>query len=257
MAKKNSAKKGSEDGYDQIKKKVSEMKAELIVLNAAIVTLGLIMIIIPEQFNTFIGQILGCVLCVWGLLRCISFLRLKKEDMFGSFALVQGAALLGIGIYFLINSDSFLRLLNVILIIMILVTGVLKLQYAINYYRLRSDKWWVHLIGAAILITLGLIAIFKPGIETNKNGAAIILTILIGASFVFSGLWDIVSVMIMSKIVKNVAQEASKQSRYVSAEAEETPSDNKGKDENVRIKKISRASLKEERVHFSDDDDID
>ena len=251
MAKSKQVKGESDQGFGQIKKKVNEMKAEMIILNAAIVTLGLIMIIIPEQFNTFIGQILGCVLCVWGLLRCISFFRLKKEDMFGSFALVQGAALIGIGVYFLINSDSFLRLLNIILIIMILVTGVLKLQNAINYYRLKSSKWWIHLIGAAILIILGLIALFKPGIETNRNGAAIILTILIGASFIFSGMWDIISVVFMSRMVKKAADEASKKSRYVPAEAEETIS--KKKKENA--KKATKESSAEETIHFSDDDD--
>lgn len=210
---KDKAKGTSKDAesLDSIKKKVREMKGEVLILNAAVFLLGLVMIIMPEQFNQFVGQILGVVLIVWGILRCISFIRLKNDEMFGSFALVQGAAMLGFGAFFLFRPEDFKLLLNTALILIILIVAVLKLQYAINYFKLKSSKWWIHLIVAVVLIAFGVFAILKPGMPIEngiiKEASALnLLTRIIGIGFVISGIWDTIAFLFMSKIIKKSAE---------------------------------------------------
>ena len=238
---KTADKKAEVKGVEGIYKKVKEMKAEMLILNIAIAVLGLIMVIIPDEFNRFMGQILGVGLIIWGVLRCISFLRLKGEDMFGSFALVQGAGMLGFGIFFLVKPNSFGELLNVALAIIVMLIAVLKIQNAINYMKLKIKNWWLHLILAVLLLGFGVVALVRPeGIAAN------LLLIFIGISFVVSAVWDIVSILFLSKVIKKTAKAAEAQSKLVNTTAE-TKKDKKAD---------SKSNAKKgETVSFGDDFD--
>ncbi len=241
------------EGIEKIKDRIKEMKGEILIMNAAVFLLGLVMVIVPDLFDQFIGQILGCVLIVWGVLRCISFLRLKGEEMFGSFALVQGAAMFGFGVFFLVKPDEFKQLLNTVLILIILVVAVLKLQYAINYIKLKVKSWWVHLIAAALMLGFGVIAILKPG----DFAVVTLLTRVIGICFVISGIWDTISVLMMSKILKKSVQEAeAAKPKYVPAVAEDKKP---APEPEKKSEKKKQKSKNEETTHFSDPElnDID
>lgn len=249
MADKNTkTKKGPQESLDGIRRKVKEMKAEMLILNCAIIILGLLLVIIPDKFNQFMGQILGAVLIIWGVIRCIAFLRLKGEEMFGSFALVQGAAMLGFGIFFIIKPDRFGDLLNVAISLIVLLIAVLKIQNAINYMKLKISKWWLHLIVAVVLLAFGIFALIRPeGIAAN------LMLILIGVSFIVSALWDIVSILFMSKVIKKTAKETEKKTRIVNTTAEVSKADSKEE------KKKAKKNKNEEVTTFDDgfDDPID
>ena len=197
--------------FEKVMDQLKATKTEMLLLNIAIVLLGLVMVCIPKQFNEFIGQILGCVLCGWGVLRVIAFLRLKNEEIFGSYALVQGAAMIGFGLFFLLQADRFAILLNNVLTIIILVAAVLKLQNAINYYKLRIRNWWLHLLAAVVLLAFGIVALVKPGFVDDKDGLVILMTIIMGVALMISGLWDIFSVLILSKAIREKAKEWDEQ----------------------------------------------
>lgn len=248
MAKKQETKKGDPQGWARIKKKVKEMRAEMMIVNVVVIILGGLMIAIPDKFNEFMSQIFGTGLVLWGCLRCFSFLRLKNEDMFGSYALVQGAAMLGFGIFFLNQPEKFRELLNIALSIIIMMVGVLKVQNAINYLKLKSGKWWIQIIGAALLLTLGVIAISNPGNMSNNT-----LLIVTGAAFIVSGVWDIISIIIMSKIIKRIAKDIENGGRMVKAEAEVKKTDEKA--EKKAEKKARKPKSGDETTHFGDDFD--
>ena len=238
-------------GWDYIKKKVREMKAEMLVMNIGIVILGCLMIAMPQQFETFIGQILGVILMLWGALRCFAFLSLKSEDMFGSFALVQGAAMLSIGIFFITQPDQFKEILKLMINLSILIIAVLKVQNAINFMRLKIKGWWIHLILGLILAAFGIIAIISRG-----NITVDLLFRLIGISFLVSGLWDIVSVILMAKAIKKTVNNVEVQNKLIDAEAETVTKDKKA--EKKAEKKAARKAKNEETTSFGDDiDDID
>lgn len=245
-------------GYEAIKEKIKEMRTEFVILSAAIVVLGMVMICFPDQFNDFVGRIIGGVLCVWGALRCITFLRLKGEEMIGSFALVQGAAMIGFGIYFLVQEDRFSNLMNMLLTIMIIVLGVLKLQHAINFYKLRINSWWLHLIAALFLVSIGVFVLIKPKFSDDENTVLKIVTIITGASFAVSGIWDIVSVTKLSAIINKIAKELEKsdgKQKAIKGTAEDKPSKNKKDKAEIKDKKSKNG----EKVTFSDPelDEID
>ena len=226
MAKEKVTIKSKEDldpkkqAFDAFMQRLKELKTELLFLNIALILLGIVMIAIPKEFNQFIGQILGCVLCVWGVIRCIAFFRLESSEIVGSYALVQGAAMLGFGLFFLFQPDRFSNLLNSALILLILIAAVLKLQNAITFFKVGIKNWWLHLIIAVVMLIFGIIALVKPGFVDDENGLLIIMTVIMGISLVISGIWDTISVLILSKAVKVKAKEWDEQG-LLSSDGEE------------------------------------
>lgn len=197
----------SSEEFENAMEKIKEIRLELMGLNIALILLGLVMIVIPKEFNQFVTQIVGCILCVWGVLRGITFLRLKNEEMFGSYALVQGVAMLVFGVFLLFQAERFAALLNNVLTLIILVVAAVKLQNAINYFKLKVKNWWLHLIAAVLLLIFGIIALVKPGFVGDEQELLMIMTIIMGTALVISGIWDIVSVHILSKAVQKKVKE--------------------------------------------------
>ena len=255
---KNDASEISE-GFDQVRIRLKELKGEMIIINIAMVVLGIVMIIIPKPFTEFIGQILGGGLCIWGVLRCITFLRLKEDEMFGSFALVQGAAMIGLGIFLLTQPARFSELLNSALVLGVLIAAVFKLQNAINYMKLKAKVWWVHLLVAVVLTVFGVIALVRPGWVDDKDGLLVVMTVITGVAFVISGVWDIFSVMYLAKLVKKKTDQM--EAEGVIPRSVKNSMDKKAKNDKkvvkLKDKDVRTKGSKNEEKEIFDDPELD
>lgn len=213
------AKKQAFSAWDEVRKNIKGVRNEMIIMNVATVILGILMVMFPGTINGLICQSIGLVLCVWGVIRIIKYFMAKAENVFGSFGLVQGGAMLGFGIFLLANPSFFVNMIDIALAIVLLVMAVIKVQYAFDFLKLNSTKWWIHILGAVIMAVLGILALTKP------FGAANAVMIMIGAGLIFSGLWDLVSVLRMSVFVRNavngVNEEKEKQKKYIEVSAED------------------------------------
>lgn len=185
---------------ENVQKHVKNTKREITFVDIALLVLGVLMIIFPEQSGDIICIAIGIILSIWGLVRLITYFASGKVESFGSFALVQGAALLGFGILFIINPAMLKAFLSAALAIILIISGVMKLQYAVDFLRLKAKFWYISLLGAIISITLGAIVFFNPFTATKW------LMLFIGISLTVNALWDLVSVAILSKIATNFAK---------------------------------------------------
>ena len=84
-------------------KKIRGIKIELIIISIALFVLGLFLTIFPEVSQIIICRAVGIALCVWGVLRLMTYFRMSREDVFVSFGLVQGISLLAFGIFFVME----------------------------------------------------------------------------------------------------------------------------------------------------------
>ena len=91
---------------------------------------------------------------------------------------------------------ALVEVLTLALGVVLLISGVLKLQYAVDFLRLKGDLWWVPFAGALVTIGLGALVFFNP-FSTMKW-----LMLFIGISFMINGVWDLVSVLLLSQEVK-------------------------------------------------------
>ena len=51
----------------EMTKRVKNVKLEIILLNVAIILIGVLMVVFPEQSQTIICRVVGILLCAWGL----------------------------------------------------------------------------------------------------------------------------------------------------------------------------------------------
>lgn len=179
------------------RKHIKGTKQEITFVNIAMLVLGVMLIIFPEKSADIVCIVAGIILGIWGLVRLIAYFASGKIESFGSFALVQGTALLGFGILFIINPGILKTFLTAALGIILIVSGVMKLQYAVDLLRLKDKFWYISLLGAIVSITLGAIVFFNP-FKTAKW-----LMIFIGIALTVNSIWDIVSVVVLTKAISN------------------------------------------------------
>ena len=170
---------------NSIYKKLKTIKFEIIIVSIALFVLGLLLVIFPTASQEIICKGIGVALCVWGVLRLINYFRIAGSEILGSYGLVQGVTLLAFGMFF---------------VIIIIVDGILKLQYAVDFYHLESDKWWIELIGAVVMVVIGIIALLNPFSTSSA------LIVFIGIALMIEGLWDFISLMRIVSVTKKAGK---------------------------------------------------
>ena len=179
-------------------KKIKGIKIELIIISVVLFALGLFLVIFPEISQLVICRVVGIALCVWGVLRLITYFRMAKEEVFGSFRLVQGISLLAFGIFFVMKPEVIAMFFGTVLAIVIIIDGILKLQYGIEFYHMEAKKWWIEAIAAALMVVMGIIALLNP------FGSSVALMIFIGVVLMIEGASDLISIIRISGIIKRL-----------------------------------------------------
>lgn len=185
---------------NSIYKKLKAIKMEIIIVSVALFVLGLLLVIFPTASQGIISKGIGVALCVWGVLRLINYFRIAGSEILGSYGLVQGVTLLAFGMFFVIKPEAIAVFLGTALAIIIIVDGILKLQYAVDFYHLESDKWWIELVGAVIMVVIGVVALFNPFSTSSA------LIVFIGIALMIEGIWDFVSLMRIVSITKKAGR---------------------------------------------------
>mgnify|MGYP002240112960 CR=1 FL=1 len=88
-------------------KKIRGIKIELIIISIALFVLVFSLQYFPEVSQIIICRAVGIALCVWGVLRLMTYFRMSREDVFVSFGLVQGISLLAFGIFFVMRPEVY------------------------------------------------------------------------------------------------------------------------------------------------------
>ena len=125
-----------------------------------------------------------------------------------------GAALLLCGVYILVRPSLLYGLLTTAFAIFLVVDGVLKLQYAIDLYRMKAKGWWFVLAVALVMGVLGVVALFNP------FATMVTLMTFLGITLIADGVMDLVSIAYVHAVAKRVEQVVD--DAYAAATAIET-----------------------------------
>lgn len=202
-----------------MKEFINELKWNKILYGAILVVVGLILFLFPNQISSVISMVVGLFFLFMGLVVIVSYLTKRVEMVFGSNRLVIGAAFIALGIFVMIRSDFVVSVIPFILGLIVLISGVNKLQNFIDLKRLESDGGIVTLVFAILNIAFGVVLIINP------FDAAIVLLKVTGIALIFSGITDLVATIILQKKAKdymvNKADRIMKDVDVVDAEFEE------------------------------------
>ena len=125
-----------------------------------------------------------------------------------------------------------------------------------SFYQLHA------LLLAILLIAVGIVAIIRPEFSDDKDIVLRIVTIMTGAAFAISGIWDIISVTKLAKVIDKTARELEKEEakkKAIQGTAVDKPDPKKNVKSAKAEKKAEKKPKNSETVTFSDPelDEID
>lgn len=154
---------------------------------------GIILIIWPDLNARLLGYVIAGAFVAIGLAFIVKYIRKNVYDDFYKKELVWGLTALFIGILFFIKVEILIGILPMILGIMILISGIVKLQNAFDLVRINVGNWKPVMVMAVLNVALGLILLVNP------VWVAEIIFILIGVGLVYSGITDLITIVLFEK----------------------------------------------------------
>ena len=165
-----------------LKRNLSSMAMSLVE-----VIIGILLLVNPVGFTSGIIIAFGIVLMIMGISKTIKYFRTEPEEAAGSQALAEGLLTLLAGALCAFNSRWFLATFPVLTLVygvVILVTGITKVQWTIDIIRMKRSKWFWMAISAAISIICGITVI------TNPFSTTAVLWMFIGISLIVDAAFD-------------------------------------------------------------------
>lgn len=165
-------------------------KASGIVFSAFEVIVGLLLLINPAGFTSAIIMVAGVVLMALGLFEIIKYFRTDAVEAARSQMLVKGLVAILTGAFCAFRTEWFIvtfPVLTIIYGVVILITGMGKIQLTVDMLRLKSKKWFWAAINAAISVIGAVVILNAPFASTA------ILWMFTGATLMVEGVFDLVT----------------------------------------------------------------
>ena len=150
--------------------------------------LGLLLIIFPIESLSIGGYLIASIFMLAGLGNIIKIIQNKGIETNGDiFYIVFGVALIAASIYMFIDPTWLIRLINIFIGIIILLSSIMNFINLLKFKKNKTRSWWIYLSLIILLFILGVLVIIKPlflaEIITRLEGATLcinsILTILL------------------------------------------------------------------------------
>lgn len=156
-------------------------KLILLLFEAAV---GVVLLINPIGFATVFVTVVGVLLAAVGLVFILQYFRSDPLEAQKSQGLMKGCCALLVGLFCALNTQWFIDafpLLTVIHGIVILFTGIIRTQWAVDMLRLKLKRWYIAAGGAVVSIVLAVIIFVNPFGVTEAIWTFIGITFLVDA----------------------------------------------------------------------------
>ncbi len=157
---------------------------------------GVLLLIDPIAFTSAIVRILGIVLCVFGVLNIMSYFRLAPEMGSMSMSFTKGLVQVIAGVFCIFRPEwlaNAFPLLAVAYGLVILVVGLIKLQWSVDALRIGGIFWYIPGIGGLTSVIFAVVIILNPFTTTA------VLWIFAGVSLIIEAVIDAVSTIMSNK----------------------------------------------------------
>lgn len=157
-------------------------------LGLMLMIIGVVFIAIPSQIVSFIALIIGAALVVIGVVRVLFVLINWKALNNQPLLLIIGLAILGVGIYILINTQATIAIIGIVL-------GVFAILMALDRFVTAFKRKEEVKIMPSILFGLIHLA-FGVGLIYASMSMFSIVVVLYGIYFLVAGLMIVLSLLI-------------------------------------------------------------
>lgn len=173
-----------------------------IILSLFEIAVGILLLINPIGFTTGIITAAGILLLLSGIAAIIRYFRMNAKEASVSQTLLKGLVCLTVGAFCTFKSPWFVAtfpLLTMVYGVVILLTGLAKVQWTVDMLRMKKEKWFLPAIGAVMSIFLSGVILSDP------FGSTAILWTFTAVSLILEAVYDIVILIVTSAAKKGNA----------------------------------------------------
>lgn len=165
---------------------IQDMKQNYFVNAVIMVVIGLVLIIWPQILGVVLCYLLGGALIVMGIIQLVGFLRGERIGFYYKFSLLMGIVLILLGIWICTQPHIVLSIIPVVVGIIVILHGLMDIQYTLDIKKTGNTKWWIALLFAILTLVVGLLLVFNPFTAYE------ISMILLGVAMLYDGGSDLV-----------------------------------------------------------------
>ncbi len=160
------------------------------------IVIGILLIIDPVKFISGILIALGIVLIALGVENIIVHFNSEPEFAVSNNKLSMGLVYIAIGLFLSIRHKWLIESFSILTFIygaVILFVGFIKIQWTVDFIRLKRKQWILALISSLFSVVSAVIILANPFESTE------ILWTFSGVSLIIQAVLDIVTIFIKSK----------------------------------------------------------
>ncbi len=176
-------------------------KCEKTMMIGSILTflLGLILMIEPVGSIRMMTCVIGIIFLLMGAFQLFGYIRQSREEKMMSLSLFLSVFFLGGGLFLLLNLDSLVKFITIIIGVTILIKAIFKMQFALNLKGI-SDKWRYNLVLGLISATIGILLLVNP------FKSAVLFLRIIGGVLAFSSLIELIENVVIMHSLEEVTE---------------------------------------------------
>ena len=163
---------------------ISKVFKSSLISSVCLSILGLLLIFEPTAVIVSISYIIGAVLIAMGVLGAMRYFYAEIKSIID---IVYGVVTVILGIVVILYPNAIAKIIPYIMGILIIVSSVTKIQYAITLKKYNNEMWKSSLIISLITLIFGLFLVFNP------FAAAEFVLKLVGWIILIYGILDLVS----------------------------------------------------------------
>lgn len=163
-----------------------DAKKTVVMTTIVYIILGILLLIWHDKVAKTIGYIIGCLLLMMGGALIFSYVSRKEKTPDGGNNFAIGGLVATLGVITLVKVEAVVGLLPMAMGIIIIISGFVKLQKAVDLYRMNAEG--VFGVGIMSLLTLG----FGAVLLLNPFESASTLIMILGAGLLFCGVTDLI-----------------------------------------------------------------
>ncbi|MBQ4226004.1 MAG: DUF308 domain-containing protein [Oscillospiraceae bacterium] len=171
-------------------KELDKLKRTTVMMGITLMLSGIVLMIIPEGYIPFLGEVTGFILLVWSCLSVFEFLG-SKQALIHHIRLASGLLTAVAGAALLIFENLFIDIVSLLVGTLPVILGLYGIYHTFAYAR-RSGRrgWWVLAMLSSFLIVFGAAAFFNPWQGSLKANMTVM-----GVSILYSALLTLISLI--------------------------------------------------------------
>lgn len=167
-----------------------------IIMALGEILVGVLLLVNPLRFTAGIITGIGILLIAFGTMAVFAYFKTEPLEAAMGQQLTKGLCILIAGTFCIFKSNWFIitfPLLTILYGIGILLTGITKVQWAVDMLRLKRGPWYYAALSAAVTLVVAAVTLMNP-----FTTAAVLWT-FIAVSLIVEAVVDIVAVVFSAR----------------------------------------------------------